>query len=35
MARKQMGIEGMTCLHCEKTIAEALTAAGAQKVEAN
>lgn len=35
MANKQMQIEGMTCHHCEKTIAEALTAAGAQKVEAN
>lgn len=33
MAFKEMQIEGMTCVHCEKTIAEALTAAGAQKVE--
>jgi mercuric reductase len=32
---KQMQIEGMTCLHCEKTIAEALTGAGAQQVEAS
>ena len=35
MATKQIQIEGMTCLHCEKTIAEALTGAGAQKVEAS
>lgn len=35
MASKQMQIEGMTCLHCEKTIAEALTGAGASKVEAS
>jgi len=35
MAIKQMQIEGMTCLHCEKTIAEALTSAGASKVEAS
>ncbi len=35
MATKEMKIEGMTCLHCEKTIAEALTSAGASKVEAN
>ena len=35
MATKQMQIEGMTCLHCEKTIAEALTSAGASKVEAS
>lgn len=33
MPRKTIRIEGMTCLHFEKTIAEALTAAGAQKVE--
>jgi mercuric reductase len=32
---KQMQIEGMTCLHCEKTVAEALVSAGASKVEAN
>jgi len=35
MATKEMKIEGMTCLHCEKTVAEALTGAGASKVEAN
>src|SRR5260370_29054403 len=35
VATKEMKIEGMTCLHCEKTIAEALTSAGASKVEAN
>jgi len=35
MATKEMKIEGMTCLHCEKTVAEALTSAGASKVEAN
>lgn len=35
MATKQMRIEGMTCVHCEKTIAEALTSIGASKVEAN
>src|SRR5713226_2092489 len=35
MATKQMQIEGMTCVHCEKTIAEALTSAGASKVEAS
>src|SRR5712692_999457 len=35
MATKQIQIEGMTCLHCEKTIAEALTSVGASKVEAN
>src|SRR5258708_5828937 len=29
-----MKIAGMTCLHCEKTVAEALTSAGASKVEA-
>src|SRR5712691_2328090 len=34
MATKQMQIEGMTCVHCEKTIAEALTSVGASKVEA-
>ena len=33
MATKEMRIGGMTCVHCEKTVAEALTAAGAQKVE--
>ncbi len=35
MATKQMQIEGMTCVHCEKTIAEALTGVGASKVAAN
>lgn len=35
MTTRLMQIEGMTCLHCEKTIAEALTGAGAQKVEAS
>jgi len=35
MATKQMHIDGMTCVHCEKTIAEALTSAGASKVEAS
>src|SRR5258708_28949391 len=35
MAPKQMEIQGMTCVHCEKTIAEALTRAGAYKVEAD
>ncbi len=35
MATKVMQIEGMTCVHCEKTIAEALTSVGASKVEAN
>ena len=29
-----MRVSGMTCEHCEKTIAEALTAAGARKVRA-
>ena len=33
MATKEMRIEGMTCVHCEKTVAEALTAAGARQVE--
>lgn len=35
MATKQMQIEGMTCVHCEKTIAEALASAGASKVKAS
>src|SRR5713226_4637799 len=35
MATKQMQIEGMTCVHCEKTIAEALTSVGASKVAAS
>jgi mercuric reductase len=34
LATKQMQIESMTCVHCEKTIAEALTSVGASKVEA-
>ncbi len=29
MVDKVMRIEGMTCAHCEKTVTEALTAAGA------
>ena len=33
MATKEMQIAGMTCVHCEKTVAEALTALGAEKVE--
>src|SRR5260370_19946786 len=35
MATKEMKIEGMPCLHCEKTVAEALASAGASKVDAN
>lgn len=35
MTTKQLQIEGMTCVHCEKTIAEALTSVGTSKVEAN
>lgn len=35
MATKEMKIEGMTCLHCEKTITEALASVGASRVEAN
>jgi mercuric reductase len=35
MATKQMQIQGMTCAHCEKTIAEALASVGASKVEAS
>jgi mercuric reductase len=35
MTTREMKIEGMTCLHCEKTIAEALVSAGASKVEAS
>jgi mercuric reductase len=35
MATKQMQIQGMTCVHCEKTIAEALTIVGASKVQAD
>jgi mercuric reductase len=34
MADKEMRIEGMTCLHCETTVAEALTSAGAFRVQA-
>ena len=30
----RMRIEGMTCGHCEKTVAEALTTAGARRVQA-
>jgi len=33
MATKQMQIEGMTCVHCEKTIAEALISVGSSNVE--
>jgi len=35
MADKVMRIEGMTCAHCEKTVTEALTAAGALNVVAD
>ena len=35
MSTKQIQIGGMTCIHCEKTVAEALTGAGASKVEAS
>src|SRR5712664_2014362 len=35
MATKEIKIEGMTCLHCEKTVAEALASAGASKVDAS
>ena len=35
MATKQMQIEGMTCVHCEKTIAEALTSIGVSRIEAS
>lgn len=35
MATKQMQIAGMTCVHCEKTVTEALVSAGASKVEAS
>jgi mercuric reductase len=35
MATKQMQIDGMTCTHCETTIAKALTRAGASNVHAN
>lgn len=33
MTRQAMKIEGMSCAHCEKTVAEALAAAGAESVE--
>lgn len=33
MATREMRIAGMTCVDCEKTVAEALAAAGAEKVE--
>ncbi|HZU17238.1 MAG TPA: mercury(II) reductase [Candidatus Dormibacteraeota bacterium] len=32
MATRLMRIQGMSCAHCEKTVAEALTAAGARRV---
>src|SRR5947209_20337096 len=32
MTNKLMRVQGMTCAHCEKTIAEALSAAGARNV---
>ena len=35
MATKQMQIEGMTCVHCEKTITEALARAGASNIHAD
>ena len=35
MARREMRIEGMTCAHCETTIAGALGAAGAEDVRAS
>ncbi len=35
MADKVMRIEGMTCTHCEQTVTEALTAAGALNVVAD
>jgi len=35
MADKLMRIGGMTCDHCEKTVAEALTGAGARDVTAD
>ena len=35
MAAKQMQIGGMTCVHCERTIREALVGAGASKVVAS
>lgn len=35
MAKKQMQIEGMTCVHCETTITRALTGAGAADAKAD
>ena len=35
MAGKVMRIRGMTCDHCERTVAEALTGAGARDVTAD
>jgi len=35
MVEKLMRIQGMTCAHCEKTVAEALTTAGARRVVAD
>jgi mercuric reductase len=35
MSTKQMQIEGMTCIHCEKTVGEALVSAGATGVKAS
>ncbi|GAC1613434.1 MAG: mercury(II) reductase [Candidatus Dormibacteraceae bacterium] len=35
MATKQMQIGGMTCVHCERTVTEALVSAGASDVKAN
>src|SRR5215831_1384619 len=35
MTDKLMRIQGMTCAHCEKTVAEALTTAGARRVVAD
>jgi mercuric reductase len=35
MSSKQMQIDGMTCIHCEKTVGEALVSVGATNVKAN
>lgn len=35
MADKLMRIQGITCDHCEKTVAEALAGAGARDVKAD
>ena len=35
MAKQNIRIAGMTCVHCEKTVVEALTGAGARQVVAN